>query len=214
MRKHMSLLLAMVLLLETVAIPMAQAQQKPRPKVAVSDFVNLSGWTKYNGMTDIMRENLTTRLSQSGRIEIVERARLLEVLNEAGLSQLGIIDERTAIQIGTAVGAQALIVGNFSVLENDLQINVRMFDANTGKVMTGEIVRSGTTPAEVYRVMDDVAKKLEDRILNRKKSVFSRWWFWTAIAAVAGGTATAIIIANNKANEPVPLDEPPAVPGK
>lgn len=63
---------------------------------------------------------LTSKLFETGKFEIVDRANLDRIMKEHNLNISGAVDEKTAAQLGKLVGAAVLVFGNLSTYKYDL----------------------------------------------------------------------------------------------
>ncbi len=82
-----------------------------------------------------MADLLVTDLAQSAQLQLVERARLGEVLQEIDLAGAGRVDSVTAPRVGRLLGAQRLILGTLDTLPNgDLRLSARLADVATGLI--------------------------------------------------------------------------------
>lgn len=78
---------------------------------------------------------LTTDLSRSSQLQLVERSRLGEVLRELDLARGGRVDSATAPRVGRLLRAQRLLVGSLDTLSGgELRMSVRIADVATGVV--------------------------------------------------------------------------------
>lgn len=78
---------------------------------------------------------LTTDLSRSASLQLVERSRPGEVLRELDLTRGGRVDSVTAPRVGLLLRAQRLLLGSLDTLPGgDLRISVRIADVETGVV--------------------------------------------------------------------------------
>ncbi|MEO6444352.1 MAG: CsgG/HfaB family protein, partial [Gemmatimonadaceae bacterium] len=78
---------------------------------------------------------LTTDLSRSARLQLVERARLGEVIRELDLAKSGRVDSATAPRVGLLLQAQQLLLGSLDTLPGGaLRLSVRIADVETGVV--------------------------------------------------------------------------------
>jgi hypothetical protein len=78
---------------------------------------------------------LATDLSRSARVQLVERARLGEVLRELDLAAAGRVDSATAPRVGRILQARRLLVGSIGTAPGDrntLRLGVRVADVPTG----------------------------------------------------------------------------------
>lgn len=123
-----------------------------KSKVAVIDFNNLEGITgdfgKYVG------EELSTQLAKAQMLSVIERRLLIKVLQEQASYLSPAFDENSARQFGKILGVDVIITGTFTDLGNNVKINVRAIDTQTGQVITA---------ASCDVVTDDTIRKLLKR---------------------------------------------------
>lgn len=81
---------------------------------------------------------VATDLSRSARVNIVERARLGEVLRELDLSASGRVDSASAPRVGKLVSAERLIFGSVDPMGDgrNIRLGARIGDVATGAVTT------------------------------------------------------------------------------
>ncbi|MCD6335935.1 MAG: hypothetical protein J7M27_11500, partial [Candidatus Latescibacteria bacterium] len=163
---------------------------KSRDVVAVLDFHNTTEQETYNYLSRTISEAVATNLGKLKGVELVERGLLVKVFEEMKFALSDFVDPNTAVEVGHAVGATAVVVGSFSVMGRDLRINARVVEVSTGKVLESE-----SAEGKMHKV-SDVANRLSEDLwmaLTGKKITrpfYKRWWFWTLVV-VAGGTAAA-----------------------
>ncbi len=145
---------------------LAVTQQGRRIVIAVVDFKNNSGNPQLDNFEQAIPEALITNLARNERIEIVERTQLQNALSELQLSMSGIVDARTAVEVGRAVGATAILVGSFLQIEGRIQINARLIDVRTSRVLKAAGVR-GRSGAEIFELMDRLAASIEARLFGK-----------------------------------------------
>ncbi len=76
---------------------------------------------------------LTTDLSRSSRVSLVERSRLSDVLRELDLAKTGRIDSATAPRAGKLMRAKRLVLGSVDTMsKGNLRISVRVADVESG----------------------------------------------------------------------------------
>ncbi|TFB11056.1 hypothetical protein E3V36_02035 [Candidatus Marinimicrobia bacterium MT.SAG.2] len=113
-----------VLLFYNVASPFSFPDD--RIVIAVVDFKNTGQDESYNFLEETISEAIITKLAKGGNFEIVERSRLKEALKEMELGMTGLLDEQTAVEVGRAVGANAILLGSFVSIGNVIRINARL----------------------------------------------------------------------------------------
>ena len=126
-----------------------QSGQGLKKRIAVLDF---EGLEKLQGKADLkLADLLITSLVASGRFDVIERSKIVQVLAEQDLALTGIMDESTAAEVGQVVGAEWVILGTVtSATQQDIDkfgyilavievaVDVRAVDATTGKIMLSQ----------------------------------------------------------------------------
>lgn len=102
--------------------------------IAVMPFTNLSGQKEYDWLSIGIGEVLTTKLGNLSCLRLIERIRISEALKEIELGQTGLIDEADAPKAGKMIGAEKLVIGSFQISEQNIRIDARLLDVETGRV--------------------------------------------------------------------------------
>ena len=84
---------------------------------------------------EYVAEKLMLALSETGRVELVERSRLETVYQEQKLGSTGLIDDGTAASIGNIAGAQAALVGILTSFEDNWELTARLLGTSDGRVL-------------------------------------------------------------------------------
>lgn len=111
--------------------------------VMVLYFDNNSKDAELDPLQKGLADMLITDLSGVADLQVVERARLEQVLRELQLQRTSYFDPKTAQRIGGGVGAQYAIAGAFTLVGKELRLDVRIL-----RVDSGEIVRSAQASGE------------------------------------------------------------------
>jgi len=119
--------------LASALVRQATAQEDQRLTVAVFDFtvptmsktmVVRDGDTRITVRnvitTDLLTDKFITALARSGRVLVVERARLAHILKEIDLGKAGMTDPNKTIETGKLLGAQLLLFGVLDNLEGEV----------------------------------------------------------------------------------------------
>jgi TolB-like protein len=103
--------------------------------------------TRYTGsdyqVQDFARnlpEMLSTELSQSQRVTLVERSQIQRVMGEISFEQSGNVDVSQAAEWGRLAGANYVILSNLTVLAGVCRIDARVVTTQTGVVYTSSKV--------------------------------------------------------------------------
>jgi len=108
-----------------------------------------------------LAQMLTSELSQVQALQLVERSDLSRVLEEMKLAQAGLIDEKTAQQVGKLVGAQHLLLGGFIYLPNKkIRLDVRIVEVETGRTL-----KAGERTGKEEQLFDMV-KELNQKLVK------------------------------------------------
>lgn len=106
-----------------------------KPTVAVLYF-------DYAGKDDdlaVLRKGLAqmmiSDLAGIDAIQLVERSRLEDILNELKLGEERKLDASTAAKVGKLLGARYLVLGSYFELKAKLRIDARVVEVETGKVI-------------------------------------------------------------------------------
>ncbi len=130
----LTLLVSLVFL--SWAPPAARAQKKVvKPTVAILYF-------DYDGSSEEMgflRKGLTqmlvSDLTDVSEIDIVERVRLQDALEELELNRTNKIDQSSANRIGKLLGARYLVMGGYFDIGGTLRMDARVVEVETGKIV-------------------------------------------------------------------------------
>lgn len=98
-----------------------------------------------NGLTKNMQEMIVTAMANTG-MQVVERAQLERVLKEQKLGYSGLLNINTVKKIGGLLGAEGILLGTISDMGNNITINARMVDIESGKTLSASAVELPKTP--------------------------------------------------------------------
>ncbi len=168
--KHILYIAVLFLLYESSAYSAAASANKisaaatNKISIAIPDFKNISKNPGYDFLEKTIAESLTTSLQKSGKFNIVERQRLLDIMEEKKLSLSGLVEEdlNDSKTIGLLTKADNLILGSFSALNNKIEVNARLVRIDTGEVIMAE------------KIVEDVGDKLFARINDLADAIILR----------------------------------------
>ncbi len=107
-------------------------------RIAVADFLDLQNAPSNLGR--YVANRLTTRLAQNPKFSVIERQRLEQVLNELKFGTSDLVDPTKAKQLGRMVGVEALVVGTVSDLGRQVDIDARVIELDTGRMLRSATV--------------------------------------------------------------------------
>ncbi|WP_218188441.1 CsgG/HfaB family protein, partial [Desulfosarcina cetonica] len=90
-----------------------------------------------------LAELITSRVMETAQADadytLVERERLLAVLQELSLGSSELADEATALRVGKLIGARLMLFGVYQVIGSQMRLDLRLVDvASTQVIQTAE----------------------------------------------------------------------------
>src|SRR5689334_25425235 len=93
--------------------------------IAIAYFDNNTGNAELDPLRKGLADMLITDLGNVGSLQIVERDKLNQVLDEIKLSQSKFIDPRTAQKLGKGLAAEYIMTGSYVLRGDSLRVDVR-----------------------------------------------------------------------------------------
>ena len=215
-------LLTLVLFTFDVSAQVAEGKQT----VALLEFEG-------RGISQLEAKTLTDRLMSemvnTDAVIMVERNQMDEILNEQGFQQSGCTSSECAAEVGALLGVQNMGSGSFGKLGNSYTIDAKMFSVETGATIR-TVSKTYKGPVDNLLTVIEVVgweivglKAPQDKLdilaaadpalaASPKKSGGGktlRRLMWTTL--LLGGGAAAYLAST--VEDPVPLPEPPVLPG-
>ena len=124
----------------------------PHPSIAVLPFTNLSGDPEQDYFVDGVTESLTTDLSRIGGSFVIARNTAFSYKGRA-------IDAR---QVGRDLKIHYVLEGSVQRNGNQLRVNVRLVDAETGNHLWAE--RFDKPVADLFEMQDEIVSRLANTL--------------------------------------------------
>lgn len=125
-----------VLLCACAGGPSGRPSQNVRGSVAVFDFENLSPLnTAQVDLSELLTAKAIETIQEADLYDVIERQRLAMVLAELNLGTSGFVDRQTQLKLGAITGARLMVFGSYQVIENQLRLDVRLVDVESGRVI-------------------------------------------------------------------------------
>ena len=146
---------SMVLVLNlagTVSPPrraVTKAAAVPRRTVAILEFDNHTGNAEYDALGKGIASMMISDLSVVKEIQLLERERVRDLIQEVDRQQTKYFDASTAVRVGRMVGAQYIVTGAFAALRPNMRIDTRVV-----RVETGEIVKTAQVTGDQDRFFE------------------------------------------------------------
>ena len=105
--------------------------------IAVLDFESI-GSEEHLGkaVSEIMR----TELIDTNKYRVVERSQINKTISEQKFQKSGLIDDKSAVEIGKLLGADLIVIGSVVKIGTSYTINSRMIETKTGEAKLGKNV--------------------------------------------------------------------------
>lgn len=159
-------------------------------------------------LTDVLRSNL----SVSESFQVLERAKMDEVLKEQGFQKSGVCDESScALEMGQLLGVDYMGVGSIGLVGKTYAVNVRLVDVRTGKIINdvNEFFK-GSRDDLMVKVMPVIANKLscteQSKITVEKKSG-RKWLIGVAAVGIVSVAVPVAILTKRESDEEDPMTE-------
>ena len=103
--------------------------EQDKPTIAVLDFEG-RGISAMEAQT--LTDRFTTAMSNTGRVQLVERGVMSEVLEEQGMTGSDCSSQECAAEVGAMLGVQFMVNGAIGKLGEAYTIDIKMFSVATG----------------------------------------------------------------------------------
>ena len=124
-----------IILLIFILLTSYQAHPQNVKSIAIFDFVNKNVGKDIDDAAWWIPNLIQSEIIKSDLITVVERANIENVIKEQQLQMSGLIDTRTAIELGKAVGAQKILVGEYQKNKRGrYAVSISFVDVETAKI--------------------------------------------------------------------------------
>jgi len=110
---------------------------------------------------ELMTAGIMEAVEADGGYVLVERERLLAVLQELSLGSSELAAESTGLRIGRIVGARLMLFGAYQAVASKMRVDLRLVEVETGKVIqtTQKTAPAGDLP-QMMQVAAEAARNL------------------------------------------------------
>lgn len=120
--------------------------------IAVWELEDLTSDGQFAHAGELLAAQITDTLRQQGRYAVVERSKLVRILEEQHLSASALTDRQTQLRLGELVGARFMVFGGYQILGDKIRIDIRLVDVETGRI--SKTVMKVVTSVELQALLD------------------------------------------------------------
>ncbi len=143
--------------------PLAPAQTAAtgatKPSVAVFYFDNTTGNPELDWLRTGITEMVVTDLSQSQDLEVVATDRLYDIMEQLKRSDDRVMSPDLIRAVAERTGVTNVVVGSYVKAGDAIRINVRLQEAQTGRIVSSERVE-GPNESSLFSMVDDLSRRL------------------------------------------------------
>lgn len=141
-----------------LAAPPSTSQQPKKSSCAVGQLQAL----RVDSMdVSILSEALTSSLLSTGKLRMLERSQMENILKEQGFQQSGACDaSECAVEIGKLLSVDHIVVGSIGHIGSSYVISMRMVDVGSGEIRTSSSHSIQGSIDQVLLAVPDIAREL------------------------------------------------------
>lgn len=141
-------------------------EQQHEVRIAVLPFIDTNAAAKSEGNGEAIAGMLTTELINGRLFQVVERSEITRILDEIGMGQTGVVDTKTAKEIGKIYGVDLLVLGSVARFGTRIEADIRLVDTQTGSALHAENAAS-RSESEIRTMVVNLARKMEQRCTSK-----------------------------------------------
>lgn len=128
-----------------------------RTVLSILPFENTSGRPEAAWMARGLSDMLTTGITASRDVIVVERSSLQKVIDEQKLSMSGMVDETKAVELGKLLNAQFILTGSYIDSGSSIRIDARLINTKTGAVKG---IKAAGSSESIFDLVDELSGKV------------------------------------------------------
>ena len=201
-----------------------RAGEDDKATVAVLDFEG-RGISMMEAQT--LTDRFTTEMASTGKVLMVERGAMQEVLTEQGFETAACSSDECAAEVGAMLGVQFMVSGAIGKLGDTYTIDVKMFSVATG---AAESMKNMTYIGKVDGLINEIdilawvilgLDPPKELLKKQKKFVGggditedkgTNWLLWSVVGLAVVGGGAYMAMAGGDAGAAATVGEPPDFP--
>lgn len=191
---HPHCFLVLAILLAGAILP-AAGQTSSKPSLDATRLPNLAVMRLESSRLDtseleVLRDALTVELQNSGRVRVMERSQMNQILAEQGFQKTGSCDaSECAVEVGRILAVDRMVLGSAGKLGETWSVTLRLVNVETGEVAAS--VRDSRTGSIEVLLSQSVPKLVADLVA----SIGTR----AAVGSKEGDFALATLLVRDRA---------------
>jgi tetratricopeptide (TPR) repeat protein/peroxiredoxin len=134
--------------------------------VTFLDMKESGGIAARDGLAMALSTRLGEMLQKSGRVQVVERALMEQLLSELNLGSSDLADPATALKLGRVLAAKLIGTGTLMHLSGSTMISLRLIDTETSavaKTVNRRVALNQSLDSELYQLNRDILKAVMEK---------------------------------------------------
>jgi tetratricopeptide (TPR) repeat protein len=127
--------------------------------IAILYFENLADPLDEDRIGEQITSLLTTDLSNSKFMRVVNQQRIYDILKRMGREEAGAVNKQTASEVAQRARVNWVVTGNIIQTEPNLVVTAEVSDAKTGNVKSSHPVR-GEPNEDIFSVVDKLSREI------------------------------------------------------
>jgi curli biogenesis system outer membrane secretion channel CsgG len=149
--------------------PSASPRTPGKTNIAVINMKNTSGVT--SGEIEVISDRLRGELFNTGKVNVMERDQMQEILKEQGFQQSGACtNEACMVEMGQLLGVEQLITGSLGKVGSMFLVNLRVIDVKTAKIVKVVSVDIKGDLEEVVSQLPGISSQLVAPVTQNEQS--------------------------------------------
>jgi curli biogenesis system outer membrane secretion channel CsgG len=124
--------------------------------LAVWDMEDLSPGSSRIDIGELLSARVVETMGNRGNYTVVERTRLVRVLEELRIGSSSLADEETRLRVGKLVGARFMVFGGYQIIGKKMRLDLRLVEVESGKVL--KAVQKTTASSDISGWLDAAGK--------------------------------------------------------
>lgn len=139
-------------------------------KVAIMDFENLSESKDLKYLSKIISEAISTSLGKNRDIKVLDSKSIQNHLKKLSMTVENFKTLNESTVLGKILGIDIIIRGSFLEIKNQILINIKLIDIETGLILAADQIK-GSTGKGLFLLLDKTSQYIISQILKLNKSM-------------------------------------------